>query len=101
MVTELDDKIRGAIEHDIEIQLDTRMLNQDTEWIFDEFPEFSISSKKDFLLGFTIGKLMYLAWTIFTDNNYDATDSDLEVVKEIIRRRIPEIERKIMTELGI
>jgi hypothetical protein len=100
-VTELDDKIRGAIEHDIEIQLDTRMLNQDTEWIFDEFPEFSISSKKDFLLGFTIGKLMYLAWTSFTDNNYDATDSDLEVVKEIIRRRIPEIERKIMTELGI
>jgi len=57
--------------------------------------------KKDFLLGFTIGKLMYLAWTIFKDNNYDATDSDLEVVKEIIRRRLPEIERKIITELNL
>lgn len=44
---------------------------------------------------------MYLAWTIFKDNNYDATDSDLEVVKEIIRRRLPEIERKIITELNL
>ena len=97
-MTELDEKIRGSIEHGIEIQLESNILNEDNEWVFDEFP---FSSKKDLLLGFTIGKLMYLAWTIFKDNNYDATDSDLEVVKEIIRRRLPEIEKKIITELNL
>jgi hypothetical protein len=94
----MDDKIRGSIEHGIELQIEGSILNGDNKWVFEEYP---ISSKKDFLLGFTIGKLMYLAWTIFKDNNYDATDSDLEVVREIIRRRIPEIERKIITELNL
>jgi len=94
----LDDKIRGTIEHGIEIQLESNILNEDNEWAFDEFPT---SSKKDILLGFTIGRLMYMAWTIFKDNNYDATNSDLEAVKEIIRRRLPEIEGKIITELNL
>jgi len=94
----VDNKIRGSIEHGIELQLESNILNEDNEWVLDELP---ISSKKDFLLGFTIGKLMHLAWTVFKDNNYDATVSDLEVVKEIIRRRLPEIETKIITELHI
>jgi threonine synthase len=100
LVTELDDKIRGIIEHEIEIQLESDILNEENKWVFEEFPDPTFS-QKDFLLGFIIGKFMYMAWTVFKDNNYDATYSDIEEVYEIIRRRIPEIERKIMDELGI
>ena len=101
----MDDKIRGAIENWIEDELgpkdpNKKIINEGNEWVFEEFPDPTFS-KKDFLLGFTIGKFMYMAWTVFKDNNYDATQSDIEEVYEIIRRRIPEIERKIMTELGI
>jgi len=96
-VIDLDEEIRGFIEHRIEDELEGSILNEDNEWV-DTMP---ISSKKDFLLGFTIGKLTYLAWTIFVDKNYDATDADLEEVREIIKRRVPEIEGKIIIELNI
>ena len=94
---DLDEEIRGFIEHRIEDELERSILNEDNEWI-DTMP---ISSKKDFLLGFTIGKLTYLAWAIFADKNYDATDADLEEVREIIKRRVREIEGKIVIELNI
>jgi len=97
-VIDLDVEIRGFIEHRIEDELEGTILNEDNEWVFDTMP---ISSKKDFLVGFTIGKLTYLAWTIFADKNYDATDADLEEVREIIKRRLREIEGKIIIELNI
>jgi hypothetical protein len=97
-VTEVDNKIRDSIKDGIEGQLELGILSEDNKWVFHEFP---ISSKVDYFLGFTIGKLMYMAWTVFKDNNYDATDSDLEEVHEIIRQKIPEILRRIIKELNL
>ena len=94
----LDEQIRGSIEHRIEDELESSIINEDNKWVFDTIP---ISSKKDFLLGFTIGKLMYLAWTIFVDKNYDPTDTDLKEVREIISRRLQEIAGRIIIELNI
>jgi hypothetical protein len=94
LVIDLDDKMRGTIEHNIESQLEQGIL-EDFGWAFD-----TISSKKDYLLGCTVGKLMALAWTTFREKEYDPTYYDLEQVRDMIRRRLPEIQRKIATELN-
>ena len=39
----MDDKIRGSIEHGIELQIEGSILNGDNKWVFEEYP---ISSKK-------------------------------------------------------
>jgi len=52
-------------------------------------------------VGFTIGKLIYIAWTVFEEKNYEATDVDLDAVREIIKRRLQEIEARIITELNV
>jgi hypothetical protein len=93
-VIKLDDKTRGSIEQRIGEELEDFIENEDVSWVFDS-P--LISSKKDFLLGFVVGKLTVIAWTYLQD----ATNKDLREVREIIGRRLPEIHAKILTELNI
>ena len=95
MVINVDDKMRGAIEQDIESQLESDLL-EDFGWIFDTI---LISSKEDYLLGCAVGKLMMLAWRTFREKKYDAMNYDLEQVRDIIKRRVPEIQAKIVAEL--
>ena len=92
----VDDEMRGAIEQDIKIQLESDLL-EDFGWTFDTIP---ISSKEDYLLGCAVGKLMMLAWRTFREKKYDATNYDLEQVRDIIRLRLPEIKHKIVAELN-
>lgn len=94
---DMNEGIRGSIEHRIDDELESRILNEDVKWVFDTIP---ISSKKDFLSGFVVGKLITTAWTILVNSKEDATNQDLQDVKELIMRRLPEIQRKIVTELN-
>jgi hypothetical protein len=93
-VIELDEKTRGSIEQRFEEELKDFIENEDVYWVLDTAP---MSSKKDFLLGFVVGKLTVIAWTYLPN----ATDEYLQEVREIIRRRLPEIQANISTELNI
>jgi len=90
----MDEKTRGRIEQRFEDELLGFIENEDVRYVLDTVP---ISSKKDFLSGFVVAKLTYIAWTYLPD----ATDGDLQEVREIIRRRLPEIQTKILKELNI
>lgn len=61
----MDEETRGNIEHTIDDELELSVLNEDTKWVFDTIP---ISSEKDFLLGFIVGKLMTAAWTTLIES---------------------------------
>ncbi|MCW4017447.1 MAG: hypothetical protein NWF00_01990 [Candidatus Bathyarchaeota archaeon] len=66
----------------------------DAYWVFDTMP---IASRKDFPLGFIVGKLTVCSWTYLED----ATGEDLIQVQRIIGRWLPEIQTKITAMLNI
>ena len=90
-------EIRGSIEYNIDHELESESLEEDVKWVFDVIP---IHSKKDLTLGFVIGKLIKSAWITLFNNKSDVTTEDLQEVQEIIQRRIPEIQQKILSELN-
>ena len=91
---EMDDKTRGSIEQRIDDELKDFFAIEDASWVPDTIP---ISSKKDFFLGFVVGKLTVIAW-IYLPN---VTDEDLQEVKQIIERRLQEIQDRLLRELNI
>jgi len=93
-VIEMDDKTRGSIEQRIDDELKDFFAIEDASWVPDTIP---ISSKKDFFLGFVVGKLTVIAW-IYLPN---VTDEDLQEVKQIIERRLQEIQDRLLRELNI
>jgi hypothetical protein len=92
-VIALDDKTRGSIEQRIEEEMSSFTEIYDAYWVFDTMP---IASKKDFLLGFIVGKLTAIAWTYLKNG----TDEDLKEVQKVINRWLPEIQTKITTMLN-
>jgi len=108
-VRNVDDKIRGDVEHTIDEILDKSLaFDPDIRWVFDfrndesaPFIDFKpISSKPDFLLGFVLGRIYTQAWQILIDNR-TGTDEDFQELEEIIKRRLPEIKSKITFGLNI
>ena len=90
----MDAKTRGDIEQRFEDELEGFFENEDNNYVSDIVP---MSSKLDFLIGFVVGKLTVIAWTYLPD----ATDQDLREVREIIKRRLPEIHTQILKELNM
>ena len=94
----MDDKTRGDIEHTIDEILDKSLaFDPDIEWVFKFSP---VSSKLDFLLGFTLGRIYAQAWQIMLSKNTDS-DQDFHELEEIIKRRLPDIRSEIKFGLGI
>jgi hypothetical protein len=93
----MDAKTRGKIEQAVEDELewkDNHFENVDNNYVSDIVP---MSSKLDFLIGFVVGELTRIAWTYLPD----ATDYDLQEVREIIKRKLPEIRAQILKELNM
>lgn len=93
-VVEMDDNTRGSIEQRMDDELKDFFAIEDASWVPDTV---LISSKKDFFLGFVVGKLTVIAWTYLPN----ATDEDLQEVKQIIERRLQEIQDRLLRELNI
>lgn len=90
-------EMRGSIEYNIDHELEFGSLEEDIKWFLDVIP---IHSEKDLILGYVIGKLIKSAWIALFNNKSDVTTKDLQEVREIIQRRIPEINQKILSRLN-
>ncbi len=104
----MDDKTRGNIENTIdEIIEQVSHYNIDIGWIFGFIPELSeidlmktASSRRDFLLGYFLGRIYTQAWRIMLKKPSD-TDEDFQELEDIIKSRLLEIQNKIEFTLNM
>jgi hypothetical protein len=95
----LDTRTRGAIEKLMDDFMQRVNISSDVRWIGNEYP---IKSIADVALGLAIGAIETLTVDeIFRLENRIANDADLSEMREILKRRLPEITSKIKFELNI
>lgn len=99
-VRSLDDKTRGFIESIMDETLQGEAL-VDIDWVEEEVP---ISSLRDLALGHVIGVLDSIGWaaiTFFPPHELSAAEKKegQEIIRALVRRRLPEIIEKIEREL--
>ncbi len=95
-VVRLDDRLRGAVEHSIEDMLELsnkESFDEDVAWVFEAVP---ISSRKDFLLGFVIGRMTQEIWSMMIREKKE----NLQEAQEILKHWMPQIQSKIVMELN-
>jgi hypothetical protein len=93
----VDSRIRGALEQAIDNLMEKDIVANVT-WIGEEIP---IKSINDLALGYVDGVIAAVAASVFTAlEDRHPSDEDASEVRAIIRRRLPEIMRKIHRELN-
>lgn len=96
----MDEKIRGFIESSLDEIFSDEKIVGDVEWIREEM---SISSLRDLALGYAVGVSKALGMTIAQVKPF-ASEKELkeaeETVDKIIKRRLPQIIKKIERELN-
>ena len=96
----MDKVTRGYLEKVLDDYLNEIEIISELDWIRQEVP---ISSLKDVALGFTLGSLEMLSESVCILKKPKTTPKDDEKdekeILEMIKRRIPEIVRKINKEL--
>jgi hypothetical protein len=93
----LDSRIRGALEQAIDNLMEKDIV-VNVRWIGEEIP---IKSINDLALGYVDGVIAAVAASVFTSLlDRRPSDEDANEVRAIIRRRLPEIVRKIHRELN-
>jgi len=93
----LDSRIRGALEQAIDNLLEKDII-VNVQWIGEEIAVKSIS---DVAIGYVDGIIAAVAASVFTAlKDRRPTDEDAKEVRSIVRRRLPEIIRKIHRELN-
>jgi hypothetical protein len=94
----LDKVTRGYIESKMDELLQKSASLPSIEWVKDEV---SISSLRDLALGNDIGHLTALATTtIRLATGHRFSMEDYKTIREMVKRRLPEIVEKIERELG-
>lgn len=99
----MDEKTRGLIEKAIDMLLD-REICKYVKWVEKEIP---VSSVRDLMLGYAIGYLDTAAtsvWVSCHGKKKVSAEVGNQVDKEIeliMKRRLPEILRKINRDLGV
>lgn len=104
----MDDKTRGNIENMIdEVIEQVPHYNINIGWIFGDIPELSeidlmkpASSRREFLLGYFLGRIYTQAWQIMLKKPSD-TDEDFQELEDIIKTRLPEIQNKVEFTLNM
>jgi hypothetical protein len=95
--SDLDSRIRGALEQAIDNLMEKDIV-VNVGWIGEEIP---IKSVNDLALGYVDGVIAAVAASVFTSLlDRRPSDEDANEVRAIIRRRLPEIVRKIHRELN-
>lgn len=94
----MDEKTRGFIERSLDEVLAEGVISGSVNWIQGEIP---IKSLRDVALGYIIGSVERFANTvIMLTEKTEVTLEDQDEIRGIMKRRIPEIMQKILSELG-
>lgn len=101
-VAKMEERMRGAIEKDLDEILRDENLVTKIGWVENEIP---LKSKRDLVLGYLIGTLetysLALSAIIESKSSKKADDRYIEEeIQKIIRRRLPEIIEHIDTRLN-
>jgi len=92
----LNEKTRGYIESMMDGAFDKAMTTS-IEWVKSELP---VSSFRDLVLGHVIGFTEAMCFAMTTVAEQSAEEEDKEIIRTMIRRRIPEIVQQIERELN-
>ena len=94
----LDIRTRGFLELVMdEYFRRVEIIKEEIEWVQREMP---ISSFEDVMRGYIIGGLHTVALTTILRLGKQFSDEDNKEIKEMLKRRLPEIIDKINRELG-
>lgn len=95
----LDEQTRALIESQIDGSM-KEPIRPEIEWAS---KELSISSLRDFALGYLIGVTGVLAMSIAAARSKpeDKFEDTNKAIQEIVKRRLPEIVEKINRELSV
>ena len=93
----MDEETRGVIEKMMDESFRNEIL-PDIEWLRNELP---VSSLRDLALGHVVGHTQAISSALVgTRQGGKFTPKDIEEIKAMIKRRLPEVMEKIERELG-
>jgi len=93
----LDEETRGYIESRLDQYLQTETV-VDVEWVQNEIP---ISSLRDLALGHVIALMIAFAInSLMFRTQEKPSKEDLEAIRMMVKRRLPELAENIERELG-
>lgn len=94
----MDEKTRRLIESQID-ECMKEPIRPEVEWAL---KELSVSSSKDYALGYLVGVIGSLAMSIAAAHSKpeDKFEDASKMIQAIVKRRLPEIIEKIERELG-
>lgn len=100
----MDKKTRGLIERNLDYIIKKTDITEGMLWLLDDFLP---KSPEDLALGYVLGSLKRYAREVIRMNkilkhrkNTDVTDEEEMIIRDMLRRRIPEFLDKINRELN-